>query len=100
MKKTFEGIRIFLVVAVSLFILTLPAYLDYTQMSQIKFVSSDLSFENPNQEEGLADSERELKVYGSSAFLMMFLLSTNLFEHSSYSFQALSLQQRIVVLRC
>jgi hypothetical protein len=100
MKKTFEGIQIFLVIAVSLFILALPAYLHYTQMSQIKFVSSDLSFENPGQEEGLADSERELKVHGLRSFLVVFHLATYLFEHSPYFFQALPLQQRIIALRC
>ncbi len=100
MKKTFEGIQIFLIVVVSLFILALPAYLHYTQISQIKFVSSDLSFENPDQEEGLADGEKELKVYGSSALLIVFLLGVNLLEHSPYLFQVLSLQQRIIVLRC
>jgi hypothetical protein len=100
MKKIFGGVQIFLVIAVSLFILALPAYLDYTQMSQIKFVSSDLSFENPSQEEGLADGEKELKVWGANAFLIVFLSGADLFEHSTCFFQALSLQRRIIVLRC
>ena len=100
MKKTFEGTQIFLFIAVSFFILALPAYLHYNQLPQIKFVSSDLSFENPNQEEGLANSERELKVYGSSAFLIVFHPATHLFEHAPHLFQALSLQQRIIILRC
>ncbi|MGZ3538132.1 MAG: hypothetical protein ACXVAB_08885 [Thermodesulfobacteriota bacterium] len=101
MKKIFGGMQIFLIIAVSFFILGLPAYLDYTQMSQIKFVTSDLSFENPGQEEGLADSEKESKVDRSKAFLIMLLLcSTNLFEDSTYFSQALSLQERIIVLRC
>jgi hypothetical protein len=100
MKKRFERIQIFLVIAISLFILGLPAYLRCTQLSQTKFVSSDLSFENPDQEEWLPDNGKELKVYGPSGFLI-FLLGTNLFEQSSYLFpQALSLRQRIVVLRC
>jgi hypothetical protein len=101
MKKRFKRIQIFLVIAISLFILSLPAYLLCTQLSQTKFVSSDLNFENPNQEEGLPANEKELKVYGSSGFLIIFLLGTNLFEQSSYlSSQTLSLRQRIVVLRC
>jgi len=100
MKKTFEGTRIFLFIAVSFFILVLPAYLHYTQLPQIKFVSSDLGFENPDREGGLADNEKELKVYGSSAFLIVFHPSTHLFEHSPHLFQALSLQQRIIILRC
>jgi len=101
MKKRFKGIEIFLVIAISLFILALPAYLRCTQLSQTKFVSSDLSFENPGQEEGLPDNEKELKVYGPSILLIIFLLSTNLLEQSSYLFsRAFSLRQRIVVLRC
>jgi hypothetical protein len=101
MKKRFKRIQIFLVIVVSLFILALPAYLRCTQLSQTKFVSSDLSLENPDQAEGLPDNEKELKVYGPSTLLTMFLLGVNLFEQSSYLFsQALSLRQRIVVLRC
>ena len=100
MKKTIYGIHIFQVIAVSLLILALPAYLHYTQLSQIKFVSSDLCFENPDQEGGLADNEKELKVHGSSAFLIISLLSTNLFEHSFLFSQVLSSRHKIVILRC
>ena len=101
MKKRFKGIEILLIIAISLFILALPAYLGCTHLSQTKFVSSDLGFENPDQEEGLPDNEKKLKVYEPSAFLIIFLLGTNLFEQSSYLFpQALSLRQRIVVLLC
>jgi len=101
MKKRFKGIQFFLVIAISLFILALPTYLRCTELPQTKFFSSDLGFENPDQEEGLPDNEKELKVYGPSAFLIIFLLGINLFEQSSYLFpQGLSLRQRIVVLRC
>ncbi len=101
MNKKFKRTRIFLVIAISLFILVLPAYLRYTHLLQTKFVSSDLSFENPVQEEGVPDNDKELKVYGSSALLTIFLLGPNLFELPFHLFpQALSLRQRIVVLRC
>jgi len=101
MKKRFKGIQFFLVIAISLFILALPAYLRCTQLAPIKSVSSDLSFENPNQEEELPDNEKELKVYGPSASLVISLLGTNLLELPFHLFpQALSLRQRIVVLRC
>jgi hypothetical protein len=101
MKKRFKGIQIFLVIAISLFILALPAYLRCTRLSQTKFVSSDLSFANPVQEEGLPDNEKELKVYGPSILLIIFLLGTNLFELSFHLFpKIISLRQRIVVLRC
>ena len=101
MKKRFKGIQFFLVIATSLFILALPAYLRCTQLSQIKFLSSDLSFENPNQEEGLPDNQKELKVYGPSTLLILFLLGINLFEQSSHLFpRSVSLCQKTSVLRC
>jgi hypothetical protein len=101
MKKRLKRIQIFLGIAISLFILALPAYLRCTQLSQSKFVSSDLSFEDSGQEEGLPDSEKELKVYGSSALLIIFDLGTNLFEQSFHLFsQTLSLHQKTFVLRC
>jgi len=87
--------------AISLFILALPAYLRCTQLSQTKFVSSDLSFENPDQEEGLPDNEKELKVYGQSALLIISRLVTNLFGQFFHLFsQPLSFCQKVVVLRC
>jgi len=101
MKKRFKGIQIFLVIPISFFILALPAYLRCTQLSQTKFVSSDLSFENSDHEEGLPDNEEELRVYGPSVCFIIFLLGINLFEQSSYlSPRSLLLRQRIVVLRC
>ena len=101
MKKRFKGIQIVLIIAISLFILAFPAYLRCTHLSQIKFVSSDLGFENPAQEEGVPDKEKELKAYGLITPLIIFLLDTHLFELSFHLFpQTLSLRQRIVVLRC
>jgi hypothetical protein len=101
MKKRFKRIQIFLVIAISLFILAFPAYLRCTKLSQTKFVSSDLSFENPDQEEGVPDNEKELKVCGPSTLLIMFLLGINLFGQSSHLFpRSLSLRQKTSVLRC
>jgi len=101
MKKRFKSIQIFLVIAISLFILALPAYFRCTSFSETKFVSCDLSFENPDQEGGLPDNENELKVFGPTAFFTIFLLGTNLFEQSSPLFsQALSLCQKTFILRC
>ena len=101
MKKRFKSIQIFLVIAISLFILALPTYLRCTNLSETKFASSDLGFENPDQEKGLPDNGNELKVFGLSAFFTAFLLSTNLFERSPHLFsQALSLRQKTFVLRC
>jgi hypothetical protein len=101
MKKRLRRIQIFLVIAISLLFLALPTYLYCTNLSQTKSVSSDLTFENQDQEEGLADNEKELQVYGSSALLIIFDLGTNLFEQSFHLFsQTLSLDQKPFVLRC
>ncbi len=103
MDKTFKGIQISLVIAISLLILTLPAYLRRTQLSQSKFASSDLSFENPGQEEGLPDSQKELKVlYGSNTLLISFHFPSNLFEESFHLFsqKTFSLCQEALILRC
>jgi flagellar basal body-associated protein FliL len=101
MKKRFKSIQIFLVIAISLFILALPAYLRCTNLSETKFASSELGFENSGQENGLPDNANELKVFGPTAFFTTFLLSTNLFVRSSHLFsQALSLRQKTFVLRC
>jgi len=91
----------FLVIAISFCILAFPVYLRCNQLSQSKFLSTDLSFENLDQEGGLPDNEKELRAYGPSALLIIFHLGTNLFEQSSHlSSQKLSLLQRTFVLRC
>jgi hypothetical protein len=101
MMKTFKGIQIFLMIAISLYILALAAYLRYTQLSQYRFVSADTSFENPDPKEELPDSEKELEVDGSSALSIIFHLGTNLFDQSSrLFFQTLSLRPETFVLRC
>jgi hypothetical protein len=101
MKKRFKRIQIFLALTISLFILAFPAYLRCTQLSQTKFVSSDLSFENLDQEEGLPDNEKELKVFGPTAFLVIFVSGANFFEQSLHLFShTLSLRQKTFVLRC
>jgi len=101
MKKGMKRIQILIGIAISLFILALPTYLRCTQPSQSKFISSDLSFEDPGQEEGLPDSEKELKVFGSSGLLIIFDLGTNLFEQSFHWFsQKVSLHPQTYFLRC
>jgi len=101
MKKRFKRIQIYLVISISLFILASPAYLHCTMLSQAKFISSDLSFENPDQEERLPDNEKELKGYGPSTLSITFFWGTHSFEQSSHLFpRSLSLRQKTSVLRC
>ena len=101
MKKRFKRIQIFLALTISLFILAFPAYLRCTQFSQTKFASSDLRIENLDQEEVSPDNEKELKVFGPTNFLVIFVSDTNLFEQSLYLFShTLSLRHKTFVLRC
>jgi len=101
MKKRFGWVEIFPVIVISVFILTQLACLCWAKLSQTKFTPSDLSFENPDQEDRLPDNEKELKMYGPSTLFMMFLLAITLFNQPFYlSCQALSFRQRIGVLRC
>ena len=90
-----------LFIAISAFLLAHSAYLYSIHLSQIEPISSDMAFENQDQEERLPDSEKGLKMYGSSALLIIFRLGTNLPERSSHLFsQTLSLGQNPFVLRC
>ncbi len=100
MNDPHKGIQTFLIMVVSLFILIFPAYLRCNELSQIKFVSSDIGFENPGQEDGVPDNQKQLKVYGAISFLIMFLSVINLFERFHFLPQAPFVFRRIVVLRC
>ncbi len=93
--------QIFLVIAFSFFIMALPAYLRHTNLSETKFASSDLGFENPDQENRVPDNEKELKAFGPTGLFTIFILGTHLSERPSHLFsQILSLRQKNLVLRC
>jgi hypothetical protein len=101
MKKRFKSKQIFLVMVISVFILALPAYLRCINLSEAKFLSTDLSFENPDQENGPPDNENGLKVFGPSAFFITFFLGAYLFEQPSHFFpQLFSLHHQAFRLRC
>ena len=94
-------LQIFLVIAISSFILAFSAYLRCTQLSQAKFVSSDLMYESQDQDERLSDSEKEPKVCGSSAPLMTSRMGAHPFEQSSSLFsETLRLRKKTFILRC
>ena len=101
MKERFKGIQIFLAIAISLFILAPPAYSGCHKLSHIKFVRSDLSFENPDQEEDLPSKEKELKGFGPTAFFTVFLPGTKLLGRSPHLVPLpLLLCQETPILRC
>ena len=102
MKKRFKSIQIPLVILICLFVLALPGYLHSNNLSEAKFASSDLLFENPAQEHEVPYmGEGALKVFGQTAVFTMFLLGTHLSEQPSHLFsQTFSLHQKTFVLRC
>jgi hypothetical protein len=101
MKKRFKRIQIFLVITISAFILVFPAYLRCSNLAGAKLLSTDLSFENPDQEDVFSDQQNQSKAFVSIVFPIELFPGTNLFEQSSHLLsQASSLDQNTFVLRC
>ncbi len=100
MNNSQKGIQSFLIMVISLLILIFPTYLRCTQLSQIKFVSSDIGFENSGQEDRVPDSQKQFNVYGAISFLIILLSVINLLERFHFFSQTPSVFRRIVVLRC
>lgn len=102
MKKIFKRIQFFLVITISFFILIFPVYRCCANLSETKFNSPDLGFQNPGQENGLPDNDNGLKVFEPAPFFAKFLLlDINLSKQSYHLFsQTLSLHQKTFVLRC
>jgi hypothetical protein len=102
MRERIKRIQIPLLIAICLFVMTLPAYLRCTDFSGTKFASSDLFFQNPDRESGLLDSGKsESKVFGLIAFFTIFLQGTHLSRECSHLFsRPLSLLQKASILRC
>jgi len=90
---------IFLVIVISAFIAVLPAYYRCSNLKRAKLLSTDLSFESPDDENLLI--EKLSKVFVSGAFFIIFHLGTNVLEHiSCFSYPISSLNQTSMILRC
>ena len=102
MKERIKRIQIPLVIAICLFVMTLPAYLRCTDFSVTKIASSDLFFQNPDQENRVPDSGKsDSKVFGLIAFFTIFLPDADLARECLNLFsRPLSLLQKTSVLRC
>ena len=96
-----KSIQTLLVIAISSFIVIFPAYLRYADLSEIDLSSTDLIFENPDQDDQINDQQHECSapVLSSS--------STTLPErpHLSNSFSSLLIEEsfgniKTFVLRC
>jgi hypothetical protein len=79
----------------------LSAYFHYCNLAEADFLSSNQSFENPDQENPLTDYQKESKVFVSSTFSATFLPGINHFEQlSRLSSSTSSLDQKSFILRC
>jgi hypothetical protein len=96
-----KPVLIFLVIVISAFIVVLPAYFRHSNLKRAKLLSTDLSFENVDEESLLDDRQKQPKVFVPNAFLIMLYLGTNVFERiSCFSYPTFSLDQTFLILRC
>ena len=71
--------RILLIGAVSFLFLGLSIYLDYYNLMEADFLATNLSFENPNQENLLGSYKNSIHLVGSA--ILFFMPLVNLFEN-------------------
>ena len=93
--------QIVLAILITLSISLLSAYLDYYDLAEADFLSRNVSFENPDQENLLIDQQIEFKVFISSAFSLIIHEVTDFSNHlPRLTLEAPSLEQKITILRC
>jgi hypothetical protein len=96
-----RSIQILLVIVISFFILFFPAYFRYTHLSEIPLFSTDLSFENPDQDDQLQEQQHGSASFLLSVFPTLLPPKVNPFTQFCHFFSsALSLDQKTSLLRC
>jgi len=101
MKKRLRLTQFFLAILISIFIPLFSAFLDYYELADADFLSRNINFENPDQENLLIDQHDEFKVFISCASPNRFLPELELLEQFPLSPSATcSLDQKTFVLRC
>lgn len=99
MKRRF--IQNYLLIAVSFFVLTFPAYLLFSSFSEMNLFPSDLNFENPDQDYQFNDQEHESGASLLGTFIVKFLEEISLFDRSYHPLSpAPTLDQKACILRC
>jgi len=99
MKK--KLIQISLVMVICAFTLVFPAYLRCSNLAGAKLLSTDLSFENPDQEDVFFGQQNESQAFVSIVFLIKLPPGTNLFDQISRFCSLTSfLDQKTSILRC
>ena len=96
-----KPIQIFLVVAISAFILIFPAYLRSSNLAGVRLFSTDLSFENPGQDDMFSYQHNQSKAFVSSVLTIKLLPGTIPFDRiARFWFLASFLDQKVLSLRC
>ena len=91
----------FCVIAISIFIPIISTYLSYYNLAEADFLSQDISYENPDQENLSIDQQGESKLLISSTVPIIFPPATDLLEQLLYFPSATCcLNQKTAVLRC
>jgi hypothetical protein len=94
-------IQISLVIVICAFTLLFPAYIRCSNLAGAKLLSTDLSFENPDQEDVFFGQQNESKTFFSIVFLIELPPGTNLFDQISHFCSLTSfLDQKTSILRC
>ena len=94
-------IQISLVMVICAFTLIFPAYLRCSNLAGAKVLSTDLSFENPDQDDVFFGRQNESKTFLSIIFLIELPPGTNLLDQISRFCSLTSfLDQKTLILRC
>ena len=92
---------VLLIIVICFSILVLPAYLNYYTLEDLDVVSPYQSFEKVDQNDLSVILEDKEKIAGLTVFSIIPLLEIILLENiPSHSFQALSLDTKVLILRC
>ncbi len=96
-----RSIQIFLIIGISSFILLFPAYLRYTNLSEINLFPTDLSFENPDQDDDVNSSQHESDGFSTGIDPIPSFPETNLLRQPDlFSHKIASTYQSNSILRC
>jgi len=94
-------VQIVLVLLISFSLYLLSAYLNYRDLSEADFVTRDICFENPDQDNLLADQHDESKVLISTASSMKFPERIDFVEQSpAVLFSTPFVSSETFILRC
>jgi uncharacterized protein YjbI with pentapeptide repeats len=99
--KKLKGIQPLLAIVISLFIPVYPAYLHYDNLTGADFLSSNLSYQNLDEQSPSVDSPNKSKVFTTSFTHFVSLSGANLITQLLHFVPQTSfLQQRTSILRC